>query len=943
LALGGSTALGTVAAVAARVALTALVLGVPTACMGGTLPALARAVTADEGDERRRRVALLYAVNTLGAFVGALATTFVVIERLGTRDALLAAAALNLCVAIVASWLPRGTVSAPPAPGASKSDAACAPAVVLAASALVGFAFFLMEMVFARMLAPLLGGTVYTFGLVLSVALFGIGLGSALYTLVFSRRVLGVPAFATTCLLESASLALPYALGDRLAVLALRLRSDGVGIRDHIAGWTLVTAIVVLPASVVSGFQFPVLVGLLGRGGRAVARHVGLAYAWNTVGAIAGALAGGFGLMRALSATGCWQAVVILLAATGLAATFVARRSTSRRRAWPLVGAAWALAAAVFVATGPTAAWRDSPIGAARLAASLVDSPPGVTDFIRRARGKTAWAVDGLEARVSVTDSNGYVFLVNGKADGACRGDAATQVMGGLLGALLHPGARAALVIGLGTGSTAGWLARVPSLDAVDVVEIEPAVREVARLCAPVNEHALDDPKVHVILGDAREVLSVSRRRYDMVFSEPSNPYRAGVATLYTREYYERALDHLSPGGLFLQWVQSYEVDAATMQTIFATLSDVFPEVELWFLSRGDLAFVASREVRGKDAGALRARIATEPFSRALRATWGTASLEGVLAHFVARAPTVRGVASRWGGPHNTDDRPVVEFGFARGLGGPRLDVTELPGWVVGAGDELPELTGDAIDRERVALEGAEEPCVDGEEPGKTPSGATDDTRARLQFERHLPTDPALALAAWGEREPLTVVEERHAAMAAVEARDPRASLWLDQLARTEPIEALIWRARSLFGEGRSGEAADVLTRAFDGLRTDPWVSRRAMVEALSVAGDLARDEHALAPRMVDLLLQPFAIELQHDARLKLAVVVASRIEGAADCRRVLSPLEPFTPWDLEVLEYRRDCYRATGDPRAELAADEVRRDLEEWSEAKKARDRKRP
>ena len=112
--------------------------------------------------------------------------------------------------------------------------------------------------------------------------------------------------------------------------------------------------------------------------------------------------------------------------------------------------------------------------------------------------------------------------------------------MGGLLGAILHPQPRSAMVIGLGSGSTAGWLGEVPSIDRVDVVELEPAMLEVARRCAPINERPLDNPKVHVVRGDAREVLSVTRQRYDIVFSEPSNPYRAGVASLYTSEYYDR-------------------------------------------------------------------------------------------------------------------------------------------------------------------------------------------------------------------------------------------------------------------------------------------------------------------------------------------------------------------------------------------------------------------
>ena len=136
---------------------------------------------------------------------------------------------------------------------------------------------------------------------------------------------------------------------------------------------------------------------------------------------------------------------------------------------------------------------------------------------------------------------------MNGKIDGNSRTDAPTQVMGGLIGAALHREPRRALVIGLGTGSTAGWLAAVPSIERVDVVELEPVIRHVAELCAPVNENVLASPKVRVVTGDAREYLLTSREKYDVIFSEPSNPYRAGISSLFTEEFYRAARGRLAP------------------------------------------------------------------------------------------------------------------------------------------------------------------------------------------------------------------------------------------------------------------------------------------------------------------------------------------------------------------------------------------------------------
>src|SRR5262249_37186087 len=163
-------------------------------------------------------------------------------------------------------------------------------------------------------------------------------------------------------------------------------------------------------------------------------------------------------------------------------------------------------------------------------------------------------------------------------------------------------------VIGLGTGSTAGWLAQVPSIERVDVVELEPAVLHVAEVCAPVNHDVLRDPKVHIVRGDGREFLLTTRATYDLIVSEPSRPYRAGVGSLFTVEFYRSAAAHLADGGMFTQWVQAYEVDARTVQTIYATLHEIFPVVETWEVQPENLALIARQRADPDDLGRLGSR-----------------------------------------------------------------------------------------------------------------------------------------------------------------------------------------------------------------------------------------------------------------------------------------------------------------------------------------------
>jgi spermidine synthase len=652
IASGGAARLGTTSATIARLVLSTLVLAIPTVAMGGTLPAAARAVTRD-GDVRRHAVATLYALNTFGAVIGCLVATFWLLEVFGTRSTLWLAAALNVLVAIVARQVDRSLGPSPVEQSATSaaahvsteasepfrtqelehlssqepkqlstqalqhlstqepkhlstrepknpSTSASVP-FILTAAAVVGFAFFLMELVWYRLLAPLLGGSVFTFGLVLALALIGIGIGGLLYALIAGDEPATLSGFALSCLVEAAVVAGTFALGDRVALLALvMLPLRAVGFAAQVASWTIIAGIVVVPPALVAGYQFPMLIALFGRGRERIGRQVGLTYAANTIGAIVGALAGGFGLLPWLSATGAWRLVAAVLLLLGAAAALIAVKDRARHSAGSLrravlqpavafqVGLALATVALI-AATGPTAIWRHSGIGAGRTAGDVLATPNRLVAWTNVRQRGVVWEADGTESGVAlVHDPTGYAFIVNGKSDGAARGDAGTQVMLGLVGALTTPNPRRALVIGLGTGSSAGWLAAVPGIERVDVVELEPLILDVARASQPVNHDVMNNPKIHVTIGDAREALLTSSVRYDLIASEPSNPFRAGIASLFTLDYYRAAADRLTDDGVFVQWMQGYEIDGRTLQTVYATMAAVFPQIDTWQTQRSD-------------------------------------------------------------------------------------------------------------------------------------------------------------------------------------------------------------------------------------------------------------------------------------------------------------------------------------------------------------------
>jgi spermidine synthase len=922
IAVGGSVALGGTGATLLRVALSVVVLGPCTFLMGGTLPAAARAVE-HAGDPERRRAAALYGTNTLGAVCGALLANFVLLEVFGTRITLWSAALLNLLVGVTARSLSRTMPSASVVTDKELASASWSlPAVGERtkwfppfAAALAGFAFMLMELVWYRMLGPLLGGSSYTFGLILAVALVGIGLGGAFYAR--TRAPSTLLAFATTCSLEALFIGIPYALGDRIAIGAAVLGPAArAGFSASVLVWAAICMLVVLPAAFVSGVQFPLVMGLYGRGQHDVGRDVGYAYLANTVGAIAGAIAGGFGLIPLLGATRCWRLVIVSLIVGALLSIALDARVRGAR----LVGSARGVGLAILAGTmllpsGPSAVWRHSGIGAGRVEQVLHGTDrSAIETFVRQYHRVVKWEKDGVESSVALAADNGYAFVLNGKADGHTLKDAGTQVMSGMLPAMLHADVKRALVVGLGTGSTAGWLGKVPTIERVDVVELEPAILDVARDCALVNESVLDNPKVHITLADAREVLRATPQRYDIIFSEPSNPYRAGISSMYTTEYYAAAATRLEPGGVFVQWMQAYEVDGWTVATVLVTLRQVFPEVTVWETEPGDFLLAARREHEPVDIARLRSRLQSEPFQRAARAAWRTSSVEGVLSHFVATSKLSDTFIERKIGAVNTDDQNLLEFAFARSVGMQVAIENDVHDLSRRLGMDRPDVVGevqwDRIVDERWLYQDSDGMAL------HPPASMHPDHAVGKLVEQYRRGQFSTAFTTWKRERRMPTSLREAGIVAELAARVGGAED--EPLLAGAPYPAdhdvllALWRARHADGDGAVASLASALQRA----RSEPWMTKELVRAMLLLAGEVAAKEPSRARMLYEALREPFAVENVRDARLRAAAEIADRSKDPRLCIEAYHALEPPL-WNGPLLRGRARCYQEAGDPRA--------------------------
>jgi spermidine synthase len=928
-----------------RLLLATAVLIIPTFCMGGSLPAAARSVET-EGDVARGNLGLLYGLNAIGAVVGVAVSTFFFLELLGNRSSLWTACLINALVAAVA-WMMARRVRIESSPRDlaidetvedQREEGAAPPErwrsrMILAAAAVVGFAFFLMEIVWYRMLSPILGGSTFTFGLILAVALAGIGAGGAAYGYGRRDRPIGFRHFAATAAFEALFIAIPLFLGDRIAVLALLLRSlEAAGFAGHVFAWTLVTTIVVFPAAFVAGIQFPVLIALLGEGRRRIGRDVGRAYLWNTIGAITGALVGGFGLLPLLSAPGAWRLVIVLLAAIAVVFSVISPAGEPRsRRAVPIALAV--IAILMTLAPGPSAAWRHSGIGAGR-AGTYDESPNGLRNWMNSRRGSILWETDGVEGSIAMSGSNGLAFIINGKADGNAIGDRSTQVMSGLVGSILHPDPRKALVVGLGTGSSAGWLGAVESIERVDVVELEPAIVEVARASEPVNASVLQNPKVHLFMGDAREWILTTPNRYDVIFSEPSNPYRAGIASLFTREFYESSADALSDDGIFIQWLQAYEVSADTVKSVYATMGAVFLEIQTWQTNNADLLLVASNRPIPLDVTRLRQRIASEPYASALLGGWRVVDLEGFLSHFVADSSFARAVVDATT-EINRDDRNSIEFAFARTVGRrTAVSVAGLRRSAVSAGAGRAPLIKGTVEWDEVEMRRI---------PGGAATIETDEaSAARIQAHEQFTRRNFSAVASAWREQPWTPADPTELLILAESLADGghgEAVAHIERLRHWFPVEADMVSARLLWRIGNSERAVDALSRGFHRYRDDPWSMVDAVRRGLDLAVEIGRqeDDPRLIESLLDALREPFILyslnEIRVLARYRLASLLEPRPCHPA-MREVLHEMEPHVRWVRSILAVRAQCYEAWGDPLAVRA----RKDFFRFVNAESAR-----
>lgn len=629
----------------ARFICSSAVLLVPTVLMGATLPVLSQSAVVRVSGESR--LAALYAVNTAGALVGALATGYVFIGGLGMQRTFVLAALVNLAVAAGAWWLSRavpGTAVEEPDPGRSPEsvpgppvhDGAVSATAVITVMAVSGFASLALEVVWFRVLVQFLPATSYAFTTMLATVLGGIAGGSALASRQLARGPVGAGTLALTQ--GATGVAVLGSLAFLGATYAAGWRTSGL---------TQGAAAAILPSALLMGYAFPIALALWTRGATgATERPVGRLYSANVLGGIVGAVVGGFVLLPYLGSRRALIALAACYLATGLLLLI------PRRRWLPAVVLTAAFAGAV----------------------RIVPDPFEVTLVRRHGAGERIfWREEGIQTSVSVHTHafRGWLMYLDGLHQ-ASDGPEMVKLhrLIGHLPMVLHPNPKRTLVVGLGGGATPGAVSQHDT--DVQVVELSDSVRKGAEFFRHVNYDLLRRPNVHLRVDDGRNFLSLTNERFDVATADLIQPIHAGAGNLYSREYFTLVRNALADGGLALQWIG--ERPDSQYKLIMRTFLDVFPYTTLWLNGQLMVGSTTPLTLTPALVDAKRAR----PETRAALDEVGIDSFETLTSWYVAGPDELRRFVGD--GLLLTDDRPLVEYHRSLPAGDPPVNLSGLKG-----------------------------------------------------------------------------------------------------------------------------------------------------------------------------------------------------------------------------------------------------------------------
>jgi spermidine synthase len=649
-------------------------LAVPTFLMGATLPVLSRFFVKSLS-QLGRRIGDLYGTNTLGAVVGCAAAGYYLIPTVGIRGTLYAAAVLNVIVAVFIIALdrlrdkaPAADATAPEPPG--EPSVVARPTwvglLILASIGLSGTAAMIFENAWTHALTMIIGGSVYSFTTMLLTFLVGLAAGGYLYSRSFGNRLVQATSFGLIELAVGAAALATIPLFEKLPLIFIRLHAGfGDSFPLFLAIQVAVSFLVMFPSTLLFGMTFPLVVRLFTQNVYQVGSGVGTIYAVNTLGAIAGAFAGGFVLLPAF---GIQQSIMVGAFINLAVGYFLILADPHPGRARRL--ALGSIAAATLVTLALRLPQWDPRVltsGVTVYASRYKSLPADSLRLEEMRQDELLYYREGLTATVSVhRPHKDYLYLkTNGKTDGSF-GDSLTMLLTGYIPMFLKPNAKDVAIIGLGTGMTVKAVGTFP-VESIRVLEIEPAMAEAAAFFEKKIGGILRDPRVRIIPSDGRNYMLATPQLYDLIISEPSNPWIAGIASLFTKDFYAVAKQKLRPGGIFAQWIHVYSMSPDDFRMVLRTFGEAFPHLSVWHMQESDFLLIGSPAALEFDDSRAQKIFAGNQMLRADFQSFGFTDAYALRGLYRMSKKELSAFAE--GADLNTDDNVRLEFSAPRSLG----------------------------------------------------------------------------------------------------------------------------------------------------------------------------------------------------------------------------------------------------------------------------------
>lgn len=594
-----------------RFSLSAILLIIPTFAMGGTLPILSKHFVRKISDSRKE-MAILYFLNSLGAVGGVFLAGFILIKAIGLQNSLYFSAIINIVIALAAIIISYKSYEPQISEGTDENETpeknySLVPQIsktmgiiITAVAGLSGLAALTYEMLWTRLLVNILGSSTYAFSIMLMAFISGITLGSIIVSqnfiakfnriklLIFCQVAIAIGTMLVLPLYER----LPYYLW---VIASLFIKSPQTFPIFLSIEFLISFSLMFLP-TIFMGMTLPIAVEVLTHNSKKISFSIGKVFSVNTFGTVAGSVLSGLLFIPFFGVKISFEIGMGINLFAALLLIFSSPQFSQLKKYSFLFILLVLLSGYSILFDG----WNKDATLSGVFRKFNEMAPASYQDFKNQFNDRDVlYYEEGVNSNVAVVEmkdeTKQRILLINGKPDASSLYDMPTQVLLGQIPMMLHPNPKNVFVVGFGSGVTIGSVLTHP-VNSVTCVEISPEVINASKYFANENNSCIEDKRLDIVIEDAHTFLNLTQQKFDVIISEPSNPWIAGIGNLFSKEYFERCSNRLTKDGIMVQWFHIYELNDEILKLVLKTFNTVFPMGQIWNSVQGDLILVGTKK-----------------------------------------------------------------------------------------------------------------------------------------------------------------------------------------------------------------------------------------------------------------------------------------------------------------------------------------------------------